>query len=149
MLGERSAPLAIICAVGALALSSCGGAGPERLRVSVEAEPGANDNSPIAVAVLVVYDEKVMEELSKLSAAEWFAQSEQRRRDNPGMARFDSANWEFMPGQTVEDVVLPLQGRPATGLVFAQFLAGGMNRVRFDPEDPLAIVLKGDGFDVH
>lgn len=134
-------------AVSVCALSGCGG-GPDALRVAVEAEPDANNDSPIAVAVLVVYDDQVMRELSKLSASEWFEQSEQRQRDNPDMTDFDLLSWEIMPGQRIKELTLELQGREADGLVFADYYSEGDHRTRFKPEDRILVVLGKTKFNV-
>ncbi len=126
----------------------CGSSGPERLRVSVEAEPGANNDTPVAVAVLVVYEDSVFRDLSKLSAAEWFEQAEQRMRDNPERTDFDLLSWEVMPGQRIKELNVELQGRPADGLVFADYLSEGQHRNRFNPERRILVVLGKSDFAV-
>ena len=132
-----------LCAV---ALSGCGAKGPEALRVAVEAEPGANSDAPVAVAVLVVYEDAVFRELSKLSATEWFAEAEQRKRDNPDRTDFDLLTWEVMPGQRIKETDFELQGRPEDGLVFADYLSEGRHRNRFNPEKRIIVVLGKNDF---
>jgi hypothetical protein len=124
------------------------GSGPKALRAGLEAERGANANSAVAVAVLVVYDDSVFHELSKLSAAEWFQEAEQRKRDNPEGAAFDLLSWELMPGQRVKEEAVELQGRPAKGLVFADYHTPGRHRARFNPAKRILIVLGVDDFTV-
>jgi hypothetical protein len=121
---------------------------PNRLRVGLRAEEGANGNAPVAVAVLVVYDDVVFAELSKLSASEWFQQSEQYQKDNPNMVSFDLLSWELMPGQEVKESVVPLQERPSKGLVFADYYANGRHRARFRPARRILVLLGKQGFDV-
>ncbi len=138
-----------LCAcIWACLLAACGPSVPEKLRVAVEAEPGANQDAPIAVAVLVIYEDTVFRDLMGLSAAEWFDQSEQRLRDNPDMQDFDLVQWEVMPGQVVPEVVQQLQGRPAEGIVFADYYAEGDHRIRFNPMKRIVIVLGANDFDV-
>ncbi|MCB9551915.1 MAG: hypothetical protein H6705_08535 [Myxococcales bacterium] len=137
--------------VGCLCLAILAGCGPnipERLRVAVEAEPGANTDSPIALAVLVVYDEEVMRELARLKADDWFEQAEQRLRDNPDFEDFDLLQWEVMPGQVIPEVELQLQERPSEGLVFADYYAEGDHRIRFNTSKRIVIVLGPNDFDV-
>jgi hypothetical protein len=128
--------------------AGCGPNIPERLRVAVEAEPGANTDSPIALAVLVVYDDAVMSELSRLSANQWFEQAEQRLRDNPDFTNFDLLQWEVMPGQVIPEVEQQLQARPSEGLVFADYYAEGDHRIRFNTSKRIVIVLGPNDFDV-
>lgn len=130
-----------------LLLSACGSA-PENLRVGLEAERGANANSAVAVAVLVVYDDKVFDELSKLAAKQWFEEAEQRKRDNPEGASFDLLAWELMPGQKINEQNVKLQGRPAQGLVFADYHTAGRHRSRFNPAKRILVVLGVDDFTV-
>ena len=129
-----------------LGLAAC--TDPYRLRVGLRAEEAANGNAPVAVAVLVVYDDSVFNELSKLSATEWFQQAEQYQKDNPNMVSFDLLSWELMPGQEVKESVVPLQERPAKGLVFADYYAGGRHRARFRPDRRILVLLGKQGFDV-
>lgn len=136
----------LLCLVGFLT-AGCGG-GPTHLRVAVEAEPNANQNSPVAVAVLVVYEDGVMNELSKLSASQWFEQAEQRKRDNPDGTAFDILSWEVMPGQRIQELTIELQGRDARGLVFADFYSEGDHRSRFNPAHTILVVLGVNDFNV-
>jgi len=62
--------------------------------VTVEIADNANQNSPIAVDLIVVYDEKLMEQLLGMTAGDWFARRSQIRRDYLDGAGFDSWGWE-------------------------------------------------------
>lgn len=128
--------------------TGCGGAGPESLRVKVDIDPNANQNSPIAFAVLVVYDETMQKELRKLTAREWFEQSEQRLRDNPEMTSFDVLLREWMPGQIIKEITMPLAGKPGEGLVFADYYSEGDHRSGFNPERGILIILGEEDFNV-
>ena len=103
-------------------LMACG-SGPTALNVSLEANARANQNTPVAVAILVVYDKDVAKELSKKKASAWFSEMEQQLRDNPDMSKFDLRKWEVMPGQRISEVRMPLQGRTVeAAYVFADYL---------------------------
>lgn len=143
-------PLLRLIGAAALALAcvACGPSVPERLRIAVDAQPSANQDSPVAVAVLVVYEDRVFAELSKLSASDWFEQSEQRQRDNPDGRDFDFIEWEVMPGQQVPETNMELAGVPAEGLIFADYFAEGDHRVRFNPMKRIVLVLETNDFAV-
>ncbi len=122
---------------------------PEHLRVSLRAEQSANADAPIAVSVLVVYDENVFAELSRLSATEWFQQATQYMKDNPDHISFDIVSWELMPGQEIKQLKIELQQRAAHGLVFADYYnVAGRHRARFRPERRILVLLGEKGFDV-
>lgn len=121
---------------------------PTKLQVSLRAEEGANQNAPIAVAILVIYDENLFTELSRLSAGEWFQQASQYMKDNPESISFDVVNWELLPGQEIKQTKISLQDRPSRGLVFSDYYTGGRHRARFKPERRILVLLGKKGFDV-
>ena len=133
--------------IALLLLVGCGG-GPDSLNVSLEADRRANQNTPVAVAVLVVYDKGLAKEFSKKRAAVWFAEMEQQLRDNPDMSKFDLRKWEVMPGQRISAFEMPLQGRTVEGAyVFADYLQDPTEketndyRFSFKAERDLVIIL--------
>jgi len=70
---------AVSCSAVSSARSMFGGALPFHVTIA----PDANENSAIAVDLVVVYDAKLADELLKLPAAKWFAGKEQFARDHP------------------------------------------------------------------
>src|SRR5262245_8336809 len=67
------------CSVTGKVRSAFGGQLP--LRVTIE--PGANDDSAIAVDFVVVYSDKLLDEIMKLPAAEWFSKRSRVLADHP------------------------------------------------------------------
>ncbi len=150
--GNKCVPVARKVGVVGILMTLCAlmacGAGPDSLNVSLEADARANQNTPVAVAVLVVYDKDIAREFSKKKAAIWFAEMEQQLRDNPDMSKFDLRKWEVMPGQRISEFKMPLQGRTVEGAyVFADYLQDladkDMNDYRFSfkAERDLVIIL--------
>lgn len=137
------ATFALACLILSQLLVGCGG-GPTHLRASIEAEQGANDDSPIPVTVLVIYQDTAFSDLSRLSASEWFEQAEQRKRDNPEGAAFDAFTREVLPGQRIDEQVVELTGEDAEGLVFAGYGSAGSHRARFNPRKRILVVLGVD-----
>ena len=66
----------VISTLALCLFAGCGSPGPTHLRASIEAEPGANGDAPVAIAVLVLYEDSVFREFMRLKASEWFEQSE-------------------------------------------------------------------------
>lgn len=112
-----------------------------RVDVRVLVAPNANENSPVAVDLIYVYDESLLERLTALSAAEWFAQREQVRRDFLPGEGADVWSWEWVPGQKIPVQQLPLKPAAMAGLVFADYHTPGNHRFRVDPFDDLVIRL--------
>jgi len=142
-----------VAALALLALSACGGNRPSffggDIKVAATVDPGANQNNPIAVELVVVYDKDLLQELLKLNAHQWFQKREQYKKDHPDDEDFISWYWEWVPGQEV----LPREISFGTGargaLVFADYVTGQDNRARFDPHQDVRIHLQEEGFTVE
>jgi len=132
------------CNIGARAVSLFGG----NLNVRVKIAPNANQNHPFAVDLLIVNDSKLLEDLMKLPAREWFKRREQFKRDYPKRTGFESYEWEWTPGQKIPDLVLPLRVKARAGIVFASYRTEGEHRARFDPLKNILIEFNEEDFQV-
>ena len=116
--------------------------------MKVQAAPLANQNNPVAVDVLFVYDRDLLNTLLKMSASDWFAKREQLARDYPQQSGFAVWSWEWVPGQIVLPQALPLQPKARAGVVFARYLSPGEHRARFDPYNGISLELRETDFQV-
>ena len=91
--------------IASLALTSCGPSIETRSLGFVVA-PDANDQSPIPVELVVVYDEEVLPLLLELTARQWFEGRQQLLLDHPRGIR--SYLWELVPGQELPTMRLPV-----------------------------------------
>ena len=119
------------------------------VNVTVRIAEDANQNSPIAVEFLVVYDEGLMARLLEMTAAQWFVQRDQIRRDFKDGDGFDSWGWEWIPGQRIPVQKLPLKPAALGALVFADYAIPGTHRFRIDPFEDIVIELAETGFTVE
>ncbi len=131
-----------------LLLSSCS-ANPRsffggEIQVEIHAENELNQDSPVAVELIVVRNEKLLEKLLALSAQDWFNQREQIHRDHPGDKAFVSWYWELVPGQPLLTQKLEFDSGARAVVVFANYFAPGAHRVRADPHQDLVIRLQKD-----
>lgn len=115
--------------IGARTRSFFGG----QVRMDVTVEPNANRNSPVAMDLLIVYDEALLSQLLKLTAKEWFAQRDQIKKDHLEDSGLDTWEWEWVPGQLVPLIELPLKPNAEGALIFVDYLASGAHRFRVDP----------------
>ncbi len=132
------------CNVGARTMALFGG----ELNIQVQIDTNANKNQPFAVDLLIVNDDELLKELMKLPAADWFAKRDQFKRDYPRKTGFESWEWEWTPGQRVDDQVLPIRVKAEAGLIFARYHTEGDHRARFDPLKNIRIEFKEDDFAV-
>ena len=130
-------------------LSGCGGvrvplrpAG--KLMIKVAVSPQANNNNPVALDLVLVKDKKLLKELMKLPASEWFQKRNQYRLDYPKETGLSAGSWEWAPGQIVKIDPMPLKQKPAGGLIFANYFTPGTHRAVIDPGKPIVVTLGAD-----
>lgn len=96
--------------------------------VTVDVEPRANNDTPIAIDFVVASDTQLFERLKATPASQWFEQRAQLARDYPNM--FSVWRLEVVPGQFLELKENPLKGRPGSGLLlFASYNTPGAHRL--------------------
>lgn len=106
--------------------------------------PNANDNSPVAVDLVIAYDPMLLAEMIKLPARQWFERREQFRRDYPETIQIES--WELTPGQTLAGRPIDVRRQSTGAVVFANYRAPGEHRVRVGKEKALVITLLAKTF---
>jgi type VI secretion system protein len=111
--------------------------------VSIYADPDANQNSAIAVDLVLVYDLELVNTLAKLSASKYFSMSKQLLLDNPTM--LDIWHWELVPGQIVDNFTPDQEdGDAFAAFVFANYITDGDHRVKVAPDGVIKIILMKD-----
>lgn len=134
--------------------------------VEVTVDPKANQDTAVAMDLVVVYEEGLLNTLLKLSASAYFAQKKQIIRDNPGQIYIWS--WEVVPGQIVppRQIKLPQTSmvssffdivsfnskkiqKPQGGLFFANYLTPGDHRIRVGKETGAKITLGPKDFSLQ
>ncbi len=137
----------VLAACGALKMKSWFGG---RFTVEVRVAERVNQDSPVAVEILMVYNKKLLGKLAEFTAQEWFDQREQYRRDYREGKDFDAWHWEWVPGQRVPDQQLGFGAGVRGGLVFADYSTlGNPHRAAVDPhQHHLLLELGEDGFSI-
>ena len=115
--------------------------------VYVEVNPRANLDTAVAMDLIIVYDEALVDSLFKMSALSYFEQKKQIIRDSPG--QMDIWSWEVVPGQEVTPMSINMSQSTSYGaVVFANYLTPGDHRVRIGTEWTVKIVLGAKDFSV-
>jgi len=123
------------CSVTTKVRSMFGGDIPFYVTVSSD----ANENSAVAVDLIVVYDKNVLEQLMKLRAAEWFAQKRQFMNDHRGDV--DVQGWEWIPSQVVAPQSIAYRSGARKVVVFADYASDGVHRAAVDPQQSFHLLL--------
>ena len=107
----------------------------------------ANEDSPVAVDLVFVYDKKLLDELLKIPASDWFARREQFVKDYGDALAV--ANWEWVPGQQIERISVPYRAGARRVVVFSDYVTDGDHRATADPQEPFRLVLGARNFSVE
>ena len=146
--------LLIVLLVSSLSLSCGKNINPKaivggRLHMDVTVSEEANRNNPVAVDLVLVYDQKLLEKIAKYPARTWFERRDQIRRDYILEEALEVWQWEWVPGQKVTVTPIPLKVRFAGGYIFAGYRSPGEHRFPIDPKRNLSLELKEKGFVVR
>jgi type VI secretion system protein len=120
----------------AASLASCGMLGLKGQKVSwdevtLSASDDVNNNSPVAVDVVLITDDAMLQRLAELPASKWFAGRADLASTFPKSIRYRS--WEVVPGQRLEVSGETFAGpRVAAAFVFANYPGPGAHRVRIE-----------------
>ena len=118
-----------------------GASGNSKLEVKVHISPMANNNNPVAVDLVLVKDKKLLQELMKMSASDWFEKRHQVELDYPKETELDAGRWEWVPGQQVTLDRVPVNLDIAGGVVFANYFSAGTHRAPINPRNGILITL--------
>lgn len=118
-----------------LTLGACSGL--NEVTFDVRLDHNLNQDYPLRVDFVVVYDEELYAELKTLSAADWFDQRNRRAKDN-APKNLEINSWEWVPptcdgcggpAPRTVDYRLGAQG----GIVFAGYSSPGVHRIVIEP----------------
>jgi type VI secretion system protein len=118
-----------------------------RFTIQVNVADGANQNSPIPMDFVMVSDKKLLQEVAKLSAKDWFDRRIQVQRDYGAKAQVVS--WEWVPGEHTGAVAIDVPGKTMAAFLFAQYLNAGDHRAAVNVKSPIAVSLGAEEFTVQ
>jgi len=111
--------------------------------VSLYTQPDTNQNSALAVDLVIVYGSELMGTLNQMSAKTYFAASKQLLLDNPTL--LEIWHWELVPGQRVIGFQPPQNKGDAFGAyVFADYFTPGDHRLRVTPDGIVSVLFMKD-----
>ncbi|OQY58006.1 MAG: hypothetical protein B6245_14030 [Desulfobacteraceae bacterium 4572_88] len=125
------------CGIGVRTRAILGG----KIHITVNVTEKANQNNPVAMDFLLVYDKNLLGELLKMSSKDWFEKREQIKLDYLEGEGVECWSWEWVPGQKIPIQVLPLKANAEGALIFAEYLCPGAHRIRVQPFDDIVIHL--------
>lgn len=109
---------------------------------------GVNDDQPVAVDLVIVYDAKLEKELLALTAAQWFAQRSQYLQVSPETG-LEVHSWEWVPGQRVAARPIAYRLGALSTLIYAAYASEGDHRAQVSPAQNVFLVFSEDSFQVQ
>jgi len=118
-----------------------------KFSIQVVVSDSANQDSPIPVDFVMVGDKKLLQEVAKLSAKDWFDRRVQVQRDFP--TKVQVVSWEWVPGQHEGPIAVEIARGLRGAFLFANYANGGEHRAAVDPKTPVIVNLGADDFSVQ
>ena len=114
-------------------------------KVNFKVAKNVNGNSPIAVRLVIAYDDGVMGEVSKMTADQFFEQESQLKKDHAN--DMDVISWEVVPGQEMDsESISPTKAYGKGGFVFARYSTPDAHREALADEQVITIHLDEKDF---
>jgi len=107
-----------------------------------------NNDTPVAVELVVVYDPAVEKQLLELPARTWFATREQYKRDFSS-EQLETWKWEWTPGQSAMPQTFTYQVGALSTFLFASYASPGDHRIRVVPNKNLRVILHENRFEAR
>jgi type VI secretion system protein len=96
-------------------------------RIYFEVDEKLNNDAPVTMDVLIVYEQSLLEAIAKLNASQYFGKREQIQRD--GGNALQTYTFELVPGQTLPPQPIKLAHVTGKGIiVFARYATPGDHR---------------------
>ena len=147
-MSRRLGGLLTAIAVASLSLYCGVAARNTRLQLHIQVAPDVNDDRPIPVDVVFVWDKATAAKLDALTAKDWFEKKAAMRRDDPKEQAFTAREWEWVPGQDVPDIDLNVPAASRKWLraifVFANYRTEGPHRAHLSPGSASIALLRND-----
>ena len=146
----RAGAPGVVALAAVLALTGCMKVGVRpHVTVAVNIAPDANQNQPVAFDFIEINDKDLAKEISKMTAADWFQKRSQIQEDFPKTHSISVRSWEWIPGQVVPDIKIPMRKPPRSTLVFANYSTPGPHRAAIDTSKPERVALGRDDMTVE
>lgn len=117
-----------------------------KLSLQVAISPAANQNSPVAVDIVLIKDKGFFKTAQGMTASDWFSKKSALQRQNPKATEVKS--WEWIPGQTVEPISFVVPVDVQATMMFANYASAGPHSAVLPTSGKVAIVLEDQDFTV-
>ena len=117
-----------------------------KLSLQVTISPNANQNSPVAVDVLLINDKAFLKAVQGLSASDWFTKKAQLQLQYPKSAEISS--WEWVPDQKVQPLSIDVPVNAQAAMMFANYASAGPHSAVLPIKGKVNVLLEDDDFTI-
>lgn len=118
-----------------------------KLSLEMAISPTANQNSPVAVDVLLIKDKTFLKTAQGLTASDWFSKKMQLQRQFPKAMEVKS--WEWVPGQTISPITFVVPTDVQAAMMLANYSSPGPHTATLPTSGKVTINLEDDDFTVQ
>jgi type VI secretion system protein len=119
----------------------------KKFAIQIVVAGGANQDSPIPVDFVAVADQKLLPEVAKLSAKDWFDRRVQVLRDFGDKVQVVS--WEWAPGAHAGPIAIDVASGTLGAFIFANYSNAGEHRAAVDVRIPVVVTLGAEEFSLQ
>lgn len=120
-----------------------------KVTANISINQKVNQDNPIQVDILLIYDELLQKQLTAMTAQEWFDKRREIRNNYPKGHGFDVWEYEWTPGQNVGNIELPIKVKAVGALVFANYFSPGPHRLPMDPYSDINLIFQEKDFSIE
>jgi len=118
-----------------------------RFTIQINVVEVANQNSPLPVDFVMIMDKRLMLEVAKMSAKDWYERRAQVQRDFPD--RVQVLSWEWVPGSHVGPIDVDIKSQTLAAFLFANYSNAGEHRAFVDVRSPIVVNFGAEEFSVQ
>jgi len=119
----------------------------QKFSIQVVVADSANQDSPIPVDFVAVQAKKLVQEVAKLSAKDWFDRRVQVMRDF--QTKVQVVSWEWVPGEHAGPVSIDVAPKTLAAFLFANYSNSGEHRAAVDVRTPVVVTLGAEEFSLQ
>ncbi|HEY1255154.1 MAG TPA: hypothetical protein VGF01_10270 [Terracidiphilus sp.] len=117
---------------------------PSPLELKVSIDPNANNDTPVELDVALINDKALWKTAPSMTAKDWFAQKSDLERRY--QKKLTVSSWEWVPGQSVNPMVIRIPRWLNGAMVFANYPSPGTHSAPVAKGSKVAITLEQDDF---
>lgn len=120
---------------------------PSPLDLNITIDPVANENSPVALDLVLIKDKNFWKTAPAMTAKDWFAQrSDLQRRYRK---KLEVHSWEWVPGQAIAPIIIKVPRRFSGAMVFANYPSLGTHSAPVPLGGNVIIALRENDFSLE